>query len=497
MKPITLKEFNAYAKTCSEENLHLLWEFLTHLSFNNDKRVVCQNNTLIVNVKMEFIRNDRQSEDLLCKELVFKDMHFMQDVSIDKVDDLILHIDNNVVFKNFLIKSIYEEETKGSINNLWIYKDFKCEEFIIMNYRIVSFVLSAHHIYGNLTFNECEYENFCYYFAEFHKFNFYGKILFLSCIFKNNAAFMNSIFHNRIDFKKSKFYTDAYFNNATFKEFADFHECEFEKTAVFYGVKFEKTPNFSQAIFEGNVNLVNAKLDFDFKGLGETIQKECETTADTKSLAECANDFRDSFRLFKNALIKDNNLLDASNHHRIELYCKEIELDSKISNAQASVKELIDSCVLKFYRHTSDHHTDLVKIISCVVISIGLFGILLFGIRYGLDLKSFVANHSNNFCAKLLDSSFIVESNMIGLLYICATCALFIKEIRFIFYLCVTIYMCAIQYKNIFLIFGNLTHSNANQSAAENLLIVIYAILMFLLIFSLQKTARKNSIVPH
>nr|QGT50321.1 membrane protein [uncultured Helicobacter sp.] len=228
------------------------------------------------------------------------------------------------------------------------------------------------------------------------KFSDYGienklqNISFKNCIFgekdsDKSAEFKKCEFKQNVNFSNCKFHTDAYFNNATFKESADFHECEFEKVACFYDVTFEKTPNFSQVIFKGSLNLVNAKLDFDFKGLGETIQKECETTADTKSLAECANDFRDSFRLFKNALIKDNNLLDASNHHRIELYCKEIELDSKISNAQASVKELIDSCVLKFYRHTSDHHTDLLKIWHTLLILIGIFGILSGGVVIGFD----------------------------------------------------------------------------------------------------------------
>lgn len=46
-----------------------------------------------------------------------------------------------------------------------------------------------------------------------------------------------------------------------------------------------------------------------------------------KPIDKFANDFRDSFRTFKNALVKDNNLLDASNFHKCELYCKEIELN--------------------------------------------------------------------------------------------------------------------------------------------------------------------------
>ncbi|EGT1047084.1 hypothetical protein I3H35_001721, partial [Campylobacter jejuni] len=125
------------------------------------------------------------------------------------------------------------------------------------------------------------------------------------------------------------------------KDYADFHECEFEKTANFYRVRFDKTPNFSQAIFKGNLNAVNTNLNFTFDDLQERIKQEyafyeTQRTAkeagvipnlyQEKSLDKFANDFRDSFRTFKNALIKDNNLLDASNFHKDELYCKEIEL---------------------------------------------------------------------------------------------------------------------------------------------------------------------------
>nr|WP_251823435.1 hypothetical protein [Campylobacter jejuni] len=94
-------------------------------------------------------------------------------------------------------------------------------------------------------------------------------------------------------------------------------------------------------IFTGNLNAVNANLNFTFDNLQKRIKQECTSYESQritkeagvipnlyqeKSLDKFANDFRDSFRTFKNALIKDNNLLDASNFHKYELYCKEIEL---------------------------------------------------------------------------------------------------------------------------------------------------------------------------
>ena len=58
----------------------------------------------------------------------------------------------------------------------------------------------------------------------------------------------------------------------------------------------------------------------------------------------------------KNTLIRQNNLLDASQWHKLELYAKEIELDSKKPSILS--RDWIDKWILRFYRHTSDQQTD-------------------------------------------------------------------------------------------------------------------------------------------
>ncbi len=272
---------------------------------------------------------------------------------------------------------------------------------------------------------------------------FKTKLHFTNCIFKdsicigeilleNKLCFLNCDFDKKIylDIRKcldtfqmvnfiikANFKENTYFDNSIFYCSADFSKCEFEKEAYFYGVTFEKAPNFSQAIFKSNVNLVNAKIDCDFKTLKEDLESLCKisshttakqniwhkiknrfcsenhndntdiqkqkTSIDLEKLAQKANDFRDSFRLFKNALIKENNLLDAANHHRIELYCKEIELESK--KPKIFSRDWIDKWILKFYRHTSDHHTDLLKIWHSLLIVVGIFGILSSGVIVAFD----------------------------------------------------------------------------------------------------------------
>ncbi|MCI7485418.1 MAG: pentapeptide repeat-containing protein [Helicobacter sp.] len=320
----------------------------------------------------------------------------------------------------------------------------------------------------------------------------------------NNARktnFKNCIFKKRVDFSNSKICNNIYFNNSIFQDSVDFHECEFEKTACFYGVKFDKAPNFSQTQFKGSLNVVNTNLDFDFESLDKKIRKEYETynhitlenkenlgyikrffkylisfftkaSKDTekyqKPLEHFANDFRDSFRILKNALIKDNNLLNASNFHKYELYSKEIELDSKKTK---TIKDKVEKWQLWFYRKLCDHHTDLVLNLKWLVYTIALYVLLL---------------------------------GKIPSVYPVAIVAIFI--------FCVYVYMRG--FKNVWLIvssaivfitildtpkiilgISNLFEKDLNPW--QNFITTLYVIAIGLVLFSLQKTARKNSIVPN
>ncbi|EGL8742413.1 hypothetical protein IMC95_001225, partial [Campylobacter jejuni] len=396
-----------------------------------------------------------------------------------------------------------------------------------------------------------------------------------------------------------------------FKDYADFHECEFEKTANFYRVRFDKTPNFSQAIFKGNLNAVNTNLNFTFDDLQERIKQEyafyeTQRTAkeagvipnlyQEKSLDKFANDFRDSFRTFKNALIKDNNLLDASNFHKYELYCKEIELkqnwDKKGENVKnttdleknvSRIRDFVDFLLLGFYRKLCDHHTDFLKVFNNLILLIALYALLVFGFtwlhddkledtrailtlfgffdkfRLYFDIIStiFVVFGCGFFVCKL--DSYEKKNNVskkqnINFIYIIGDFLNLIKSLLFasfipcVFYvlfslfgfflnlgkdfgysllintLFVSLYICLVYTKSLFfgryvvLIFSyivfiimlikqpNVIHPLIGKIANESdkffnypsliVLNILYTILLALVLFSLQKTARKNSIVP-
>ncbi|EAK1375600.1 hypothetical protein CNT82_07395 [Campylobacter jejuni] len=425
--------------------------------------------------------------------------------------------------------------------------------------------------------------------------------------FKNRCYFVDSKFGykdkdntTKLNFSNTHFEDNAYFNNSEFYSYADFHECEFEKTASFYGVRFEKTPNFSQAIFKGNLNAVNANLNFTFDDLQERIKQEYEdfnkNIENKKSLDKFANDFRDSFRTFKNALIKDNNLLDASNFHKYELYCKEIELkqnwDKRGENVKnttdleknvSRIRDFMDFLLLGFYRKLCDHHTDFLKVFNNLILLIALYALLVFGFtwlhddkledtrailtlfgffdkfRLYFDIISaiFVVFGCGFFVCKL--NSYEKKNNVskkqnINFIYIIGdfwnltkslffasfiSCVFYVLFSLFGFFLnldkdfgysllintlFVSLYICLVYTKSLFfgryvvLIFSyigfiimlikqpSVIHPLIGKIANESdkffnypsliALNILYTILLALVLFSLQKTARKNSIVP-
>ncbi|EGK8048685.1 pentapeptide repeat-containing protein [Campylobacter lari] len=189
------------------------------------------------------------------------------------------------------------------------------------------------------------------------------------CEFNQAIVFNNKTIEN-LTFEMCIFNKGVYFVFCNFFD-VKIYSCSFNQPASFYGSTFNMIPNFSQAIFKDSVNVANTKTNFGFEILNTTIHNI------DKPKDEAVNDFRDSFRNFKSALIKDNNLLDASNFHKYELYCKEIELEDK---QDKTPKDVVDKYQLFFYRKLCDHHTDLLKVFHSLLIIIMLFSIFSFAL---------------------------------------------------------------------------------------------------------------------
>ena len=290
--------------------------------------------------------------------------------------------------------------------------------------------------FSNAVFNEKAYFTNAVFKADadFSSATFTDEARFFNTDFKDVATFENTEFKGKTDFKTDKnltfrkdvdfnnatFHDNAYFNNRVFENFVDFHETDFKKVACFYSVAFKKPVNFSSSIFNGASNFINAKIDFTYEELKKHIKNRSKNIDEYISTA---NDFRDSFRLIKHAFNDKGNALDASLFHCLELYCKELELEFalKSTNAENSkndkevksadkveaksksknrIEILLDFITLKLYRNTSDHHTNLLRIINFMALTVAVYGFSIF--MYEKIISKYLISLPYNFVYSIL-----------------------------------------------------------------------------------------------
>lgn len=111
-------------------------------------------------------------------------------------------------------------------------------------------------------------------------------------------------------------------------------------------------------------------------------------------------------------------------------------------------------------------------------------------------LQHIVDKYSNNGLVNILSNTLFKIEYFHTLMIVGFMICVFCKHTRilsaWIFFFCVIL----INPKYILGIGGFIGGSVKATGAIENLLFVSYSIVMFLFLFSLQKTARKNSIIP-
>ncbi|EAI8609323.1 pentapeptide repeat-containing protein, partial [Campylobacter jejuni] len=341
-------------------------------------------------------------------------------------------------------------------------------------------------------------------------------------IFKDVSIFENKILNfnfeensiQNISICNNLFTKEAYFNANSFNYECIFFKNSFENLS-FYEANFEKSFIFFQNIIKGNLNAINANLNFTFDNLEEKIEQEYQEfnknkkKEDKKSLDKFANDFRDSFRTFKNALIKDNNLLDASNFHKYELYCKEIELKNKKGK---TFKDVVDRWQLFFYCKLCDHHTDILQSLNSLILVIGIFVIssvaIVVGFNYSLGYKpilehwyfslDFYNHHINSI---IQDNYLFMMAINVMILFIYlglvgfALCLKYMRKFFIIISYMITLLVLAISPKILIPAMGIFTDKRAMLDPLS-VFGGIYTIIFGFVAFSFIKTIRKNSIVP-
>ncbi|EAI5930829.1 hypothetical protein XJ49_007220 [Campylobacter coli] len=349
----------------------------------------------------------------------------------------------------------------------------------------------------------------------FEGITFQARVFFFGCIFKTRVSFKvskfkdetffsniklnNHIFHN-VEFNKinfihnddinAEFNAESYvFQNTVFKDVLSFEGMEFERlgfdNVLFNGVvtfsntKLNTKPQFINCTFSNQFNIEHQYIKYSDKD----IENKINNIQDKNDKFRALLNLRDLFRKLKSNRIAHHNLIDASELRTQELYARELELKYK---EKKSLREKIEQWQLFFYRRLCDHHTDLLLNLKWLVVLIGSFALLYFTSRVIQDINLLKVLNQYGVCLSIA-GVFIL---------FCLYWFRCIKKFDFFVYFNLIAVLWVICYKPK-IIFGivNLI-GDKSYNGFENALITIYTILLALVLFSLQKTARKNSIVP-
>ncbi|WP_144584594.1 pentapeptide repeat-containing protein [Campylobacter coli] len=331
---------------------------------------------------------------------------------------------------------------------------------------------------------------------EFKEAIFKGKVIFDSLVFKARISFLfstfkdealflninpnNFIFHNvefnkinfiHIDDINAEFNAESYvFQNTVFKDALSFEGMEFERlefdNVLFNGVvtfsntKFNTKPQFINCTFSNQFNIEHQYIKYSDKD----IENKINNIQDKNDKFQALLNLRDLFRKLKSNRIAHHNLIDASELRTQELYARELELKYKKNK---SLRETIEQWQLFFYRRLCDHHTDLLLNAKWLLYIVALYVLLL---------------------GKMIWVYPILIIIFLASIYLCK-----IKNI-WLSLSSVTVLMAIVYCPKMIFGFTNLFTSNLNYW--QNLITTVYVVVIGLVLFSLQKTARKNSIVP-
>ncbi|MCV3501000.1 pentapeptide repeat-containing protein, partial [Campylobacter lari] len=257
-----------------------------------------------------------------------------------------------------------------------------------------------------------------------------------------------------------------HFQNVTFKGIVNFKNIHikdlnfknviFNNIVVFDNTTLDSKPKFINCTFSNQFNIEHDYIQYNHEELEEEIEKN--------HYDEFLN-LRDLFRKLKSNRITHHNLIDASELRAQELYARELELKHKENK---NLKDAIEQWQLFFYRKLCDHHTDLVLNAKWLVFTIALY-ILLIGKIWYIYPIALISFFIIDVFFKTKNTSIIISS--------------------------IIIFITLYNQPKMILAIPNLLSNDFNWW--QNLITSIYIIVFGLIIFSLQKTARKNTIIPN
>ena len=354
--------------------------------------------------------------------------------------------------------------------------------------------------------------------VSFENINFQGRVDFTYSNFMGETSFAdinveNCIF-NHMEFNKIKFLnidcknTKNYiFENLTFKDTLSFEILNINEL-VFDNVIFKGIVTFNETRLNNKPHFINCTFSNQFNIAHEHIQYSYKKIKKTQDYSQLLN-YRDLFRKLKSNRIAHHNLIDASELHSQELYARELELKHK---EPKTLKDKVDKWQLWLYRKLCDHHTDILKSFHSLMLVIGLFGLMSFGVIAGFDyclgykpilshphmIKKIYDAHIHFFIETHTLCTFLFNIFILGVYLLMLFISIkwkiprvFLIGVSYFIVICILL----VSPKILIPAMGIFTDKRALLDPLSTLG-GIYTIVFGFVLFSFIKTIRKNSIVP-
>lgn len=425
-----------------------------------------------------------------------------------------------------------------------------CKNQIIFDFSIfkdLTYFTDAHFI--KASFKKTRFENQ----SLWDNARFQEAVTFDNTYFQDRANFRISKFCKSVEFKENVFNT-VDFSFTDFEDRVLFSSVVFNVLATFYSTFFSNSISFEKSIFDAitvfdNIQTQQTHITFYECMFSKQIKIDKKfLNYDPETILQSNNPstLRDLFQRFKSNYLTSHNLIEASDFRTQEFYAREAELEKQEKKTWG---EEVERWQLWFYRITSDHHTNLAKIFNNVILLIALFGVFSFFLSFCPEVE--LTNYKNLevflsifaifaiggvlFCylhlLQHLNASKIIILYLLGCLFIfyillnnifphikdnvslvlycfgsCCICCSFIGSYLILIYIpkknralihiisyAICLGLLIIKPK---LFFPLNVGDFKDKKLVMQSLGVVYSLLMILMLFSLQKTARKNSIIP-
>lgn len=257
----------------------------------------------LFNIIKQYLFNLRPRISFGC--ILFENCEFKKGLSVDINKKLIF---SNCVFKTALAVS-------HNIKDWLIFNENTTFEQVVINNTITA----------KLSFEDCIFNGM----FSAHNATFENKVRIHNCLFKGDTDFRNTTFMDLADFwcstffkhtifYKTDFFGTAVFSGVTFNENVLFTYSLIDKNLILKGAIPKKGFDLALSIFPGELLIFDFHLG-DFKSETKTYRNQEQYDHDVSSLGNIPiKNKRETFRIFKQTFIKQNNVVESLPYQMLE-----------------------------------------------------------------------------------------------------------------------------------------------------------------------------------